>query len=345
MNSVGIDLHRRRSHLAVIDGEGTEVLSRRIDNDPATFLELLGELEGETQIAVEATYGWEWLADLLQGAGYELHLAHPLRTRAIAAARVKTDSVDARTLAQLLKADLLPEAYIAPRELRDIRDLLRHPIALTQMRTALKNRVHASLARQGIQQRHSDLFGVGGREFLAELELREPPRRRLGSLLSLIDDFGREIEITSAEVDSRARADDRVAVLRQIPGVGRYTAMLLLAEVGEVSRFPNARKLCAWAGLTPTIRSSDGKARLGHISKQGSRALRWALVEAAQKAILREGPLRESFERIAERRTPKIAKVALARKILTLSYYGLRDGEIRCLALRCRPSAGKVMAT
>jgi len=95
MNSVGIDLHRKRSHVAAIDGEGTEVFSRRIANDPATFLELLGGLEDKTQVAVEATYGWEWLAELLEEAGYELHLAHPLRTRAIAAARVKTDSVDA----------------------------------------------------------------------------------------------------------------------------------------------------------------------------------------------------------------------------------------------------------
>ena len=181
MNSVGIDLHRKRSHIAVIDGEGTQVLSRRIANDPATFLELLGELEDETQVAVEATYGWEWLAELLEEAGYEIHLAHPLRTRAIAAARVKTDSVDARTLAQLLRADLLPEAYVAPRELRDLRDLLRHRIALTQMRTALKNRVHAQLARAGIQQRHSDLFGPGGREFLRGLGLREEPRRRVDS--------------------------------------------------------------------------------------------------------------------------------------------------------------------
>lgn len=344
MNSVGIDLHRNRSHIAVIDGEGTQVLSRRITNDPATFLELLGELEDKTQIAVEATYGWEWLADALEEAGYELHLAHPLRTRAIAAARVKTDAVDARTLAYLLRADLLPESYIAPRELRDLRDLLRHRIALTQMRAALKNRVHAQLARHGIGRRHSDLFGKGGREFLLGLGLREEPRRRLDSLLTLVDDFEREIEVATAEVDSRAKADARVDVLTQIRGVGPYTAMLVIAEIGDVSRFPNARKLCAWAGLTPTVRSSDGKARLGHISKQGSRALRWALVEAAQHAPHDTGPLRDAFERIAERRGRKVAKVAVARKIATLCYYGLRDGEIRCLARRCRPSAAAVMA-
>ena len=120
-------------------------------------------------------------------------------------------------------------------------------------------------------------------------------------------------------------------MLCQIRGVGRYTAMLIIAEVGEVKRFPTARHLCAWAGLAPTVRSSDGKARLGHISRQGSPALRWALTEAAQKIPTGGGPLRAQFERIAKRRGRKIAKVAIARQILTLCYYGLREGEIRCL--------------
>src|SRR5687767_448269 len=192
MNSVGIDLHKRRSHVAALDEQGGRILSRRIENDPATLLELLSEIDGESKVALEATYGWEWLADLLEEAGYELHLAHPLRTKAIASARVKTDSVDALTLAQLLRADLLPEAYIAPRELRDLRDLLRHRVALTHMRSALKNRVHALIARQGIRHQHTDLFGKAGLELLSELELREPPRGRLDSLLALIADFDRE---------------------------------------------------------------------------------------------------------------------------------------------------------
>ena len=309
MNSVGIDLHRNRSHVAVIDGNGELSLSRRIVNNRETFLELL------------------------EDAGYDIRLAHPLRTRAIAAARVKTDAVDARTLAHLLRAHLLPEAYVAPRELRDLRELLRHRVALTGMRSALKNRVHAILAKHGITREHSDLFGKGGRQFLNELQLRDAPRRRLDSLLALIDDFTREIEQTTAEIDQRAKADDRVDVLTQIRGVGPYTAMLIIAEVGAIERFPDARHLCAWAGLTPTVRSSDGKARLGHISRQGSPTLRWALVEAAQKCTTGGGPLRASYERIAKRRGAKIAKVAVARQILTLSYYGLRDGETRCLAV------------
>jgi transposase len=169
---VGIDLHRRRSQIAIIDDEGELTLSRRIVNDRDTFRELLGDPQA-THVALEATYGWEWLAEMLEEAGYDVHLAHPLRTQAIAAARVKTDAVDAKTLAHLLRCALLPEAYIAPPELRDLRELLRHRATLTRMRTAVKNRVHALLARQGIRQEHSDLFGKGGHEFLASLALPE----------------------------------------------------------------------------------------------------------------------------------------------------------------------------
>lgn len=212
------------------------------------------------------------------------------------------------------------------------------------MRSAIKNRVHAILAKHGIANEYSDLFGKGGRAFLTNLELRDAPRRRLDSLLSLIEDFDREINETTTEIEQRAKLDDRVEVLTQIRGVGRYTAMLIIAEVGDVHRFPTVRHLCAWAGLTPSVRSSDGKARIGHITRQGTPALRWALVEAAQKITTGSGPLREKYERIAKRRGAKIAKVAIAREILTLAFYGLRDGEIRCLARRSRASAKEKLA-
>jgi transposase len=244
---------------------------------------------------------------------------------------VKTDAVDATTLAQLLRAGLLPEAYIAPRELRDVRELLRHRVTLVAMRSAIKNRVHAILARHGVIHQHADLFGKAGRQFLATVELRPAPRQRIDSLLALVDDFDREIDTAAKEIDRQAKADERVKLLCQIHGIGRYTAMLIIAEIGDVRRFPSARHLCAWAGLTPTVRSSDGKARLGNISRQGSSILRWAVVEAATHVPTRGGPLRDQFERIAKRRGRKVARVAVARQILTLCYYGLRDGEIRCL--------------
>ena len=158
---------------------------------------------------------------MLEDAGFELHLAHPLRTRAIAAARVKTDAVDAAMLAQLLRAGLLPEAYIAPRELRDVRELLRHRVALVAMRSAIKNRVHAILARHGVTHQHSDLFGKAGRRFLGTVELREAPRQRQDSLLALLEHFDREIDACAKEIDRLAKADERVKVLCQIHGIAR----------------------------------------------------------------------------------------------------------------------------
>jgi transposase len=338
---VGIDLHRRRSQIAIIDEHGELTLQKRIATGRETITELLGDPDG-THVALEATYGWEWLAELLEDAGFDVHLAHPLRTRAIASARVKTDAIDARTLAHLLRTGLLPEAYIAPPQLRDLRDLLRHRATLVHLRTSIKNRVHALLARQGILPEHTDLFGTAGREYLATLQLPDGPRRRLDSLLALIGDFDREITTTTSEIDQRAKADERVKLLCQIRGIGHYTALLIIAEVGEVKRFPTAKHLCQWAGLTPTVRSSDGKARLGHISRQGSAILRWALCEAAQHTPTGGGPLRAQYERIAKRRGSKIARVAVARQILTLCYYGLRDGEIRCLS--AHPTANDQLA-
>jgi transposase len=209
------------------------------------------------------------------------------------------------------------------------------------MRAALKNRAGATLAKYGVRRPFADMFGPGGLQFLDALELPENPRRRLDSTLSLIADFTREIDATTREIDARAKDDPYVEVLCQIRGVGRYIAMLVIAEVGDVTRFETARQLCSWAGLTPTVRSSDMRTRLGHISHQGSPALRWALVEAAQHAARGGGPLRETFERIAKRRG---GQVAVARKILTLCFYGLRDGEIRCLAPRAGARTVRTLA-
>jgi len=182
-------------------------------NDGPTILALLAEIDGECRVALEATYGWEWLADVLQDAGYELHLAHPLGTKAIASAGVKNDAVDAGTLAHLLRTGLLPEAYIAPRELRELRDLLRHRVALTGMRSALKNRAGAMLAKRGVRRPFGDMFGPGGLRFVEALEPAESPRRRLDSTLALVADFTREIELTTREIDARAREDPYVEVL------------------------------------------------------------------------------------------------------------------------------------
>jgi transposase len=332
---VGIDLHRKRSHIAVIDEQGELTLSRRIVNDRDTFLELLGDPGAGAHVALEATYGWEWLAELLEEAGYDLHLAHPLRTRAIAAARVKTDAIDAKTLAHLLRTGFLPEAYVAPRELRDLRELLRHRATLTRMRSAVKNRVHAILAKHGIANEHSDLFGKGGREFLEQLELRDAPRRRLDSLMSLICDFDREIETTTREIEERAKADDRVEVLTQIRGVGRYTAMLIIAEIGDITRFPTARHLVLLGRTgaerpligrqsTPRAHHPPGIARAALGAGRG-RAEDHHRVRPATREVRADLQTPRAQDREGRCR-PRDPDPVLLR---------LRDGEIRCLVVLC----------
>ena len=184
--------------------------------------------------------------------------------------------VDAATLAQLLRADLLPEAWIAPPAVRQLRALLRHRCQLVRLRTMLRTRIHAVLADHGLD-RPAGCWSGPGRAWLASLDVPAVSRRVIDDNLAQLDALEVPIGHLDAEVHERAKADPRVKVLTALPGVGELTAMIILAEVGDISRFPSARKLASWAGLTPTVRGSDRTVRHGHISKQGSTWLRWIL--------------------------------------------------------------------
>jgi transposase len=323
---IGVDLHRKRSHVAALDDAGELLLSRRIESTPEALFRVFGELEPEpVEVAFEATYGWGWFADLLADAGVPAHMAHPLATKAISSARVKNDKVDAKTLAHLLRTNLLPEAWAAPPEVRDARRLARSRISLARISSRLKCQTHALLADQGILPPMSDLFGEGGRAFLEGVRLRPVPQARLEANLRLLDLVAPEVGQADRELRELFRADPRISRLTPIPGIGFLTAAVVTAEVWDVTRFPSPRQLCSWAGLTPTEHSSAEHTRRGHISKQGSRWLRWAMVESASRPYLKDRGLRGFRDRIARRRGKKIAKVALARRLLTLCYYALRD--------------------
>lgn len=244
---VGIDVHRKRSQVAVVDSTGQVLKNRNVINGVDTVLSLIGEYPTSTPVAFEAPYGWGWLVELLDDYGYEPHLVHPTRCKAISSARLKNDKVDAATLAQLLRADLLPEAWIAPPQVRQLRALLRHRVQLVRLRTLLRNRIHAVLADHG-QDRPAGAWSGPGRQRLAQLELPTVSRLVIDDCLALIDAFAPTIDRLDGEVHERAKADPRVKVLTVLPGVGEFTALVMLAEIGDIGRFPNARKLAAWAG-------------------------------------------------------------------------------------------------
>ena len=310
---VGIDVHRKRSQVAVIDADGEVLANRNVPNGIEPILGVIGGLPAGTPAAFEAAFGWGWLVELLEDYGFGPHLVHPLQCKAIASARLKNDKVDAAILAQLLRADLLPEAWIAPPPVRQLRALLRHRIQLVRLRTLLRNRIHAVLADHG-HDRPAGCWSGPGRDWLASLRLPAVSREVIEDGLALIDALQQPIDRLDLEIRQRAKADPRVKILTQLPGVGPFTALVILAEVGDSTRFGSARKLAAWAGLTPTVRGSDRTVRHGHISKQGSTWLRWVLCEAAQTAK-RSPQFAASYQAIARRRGKKIATTARARRV------------------------------
>lgn len=324
----GVDLHSKWTQVAVVDELGSIQFNKRIPSERDEVLRLFGELhEQPLKVVFEATYGWGWFADLLEDAGIDRCMAHPLQVKAIASARVKNDSVDAATLAHLLRAGLIPAAWIAPHDVREARSLVRSRISLVRMRSRLKNQIRAVLAQLGMSVQVQDIVGRKARLHIGELPLPPAYRLLVELWVRLADIFTVEIDQVEGELRRRYIDDARVARLMAIPGIGFLTAVIVIAEVGDVSLFRRASDLCSWAGLTPREHSSSDRTRRGHITKQGSRWLRWAMVEAAVSSQCKGEQLTKLERRVAVRRGRQIARVAKARKLLTYCYHALRDPQ------------------
>ncbi len=327
---VGIDLHRRRSVIVRRNEAGQTLETVRIDNDPIALAAELAKAGEHPEVILEATYGWYWAANVIQECGANVHLAHPLGNN-WGNRRVKNDERDATDLVDLLRLGRLAEAWIAPPPLRELRELIRYRGKLVHLRTNLKSQVHAVLAKEGVRVPMSDLFGVGGQVLLDKVPLAAAYRVRVDSLRDQIDSVNREIAMLEEQAAPYFAGDLGYHAVQTIPGVGPVLAAIFVAEIGDVSRFTSARHLCSWAGLTPTHKESDVTVHRGHITKQGSRLVRWAAVEGVVRQRT-DSPIRRHHRNVGDRRGTKIGRVAAARKLLILVYYGLRDGEIRCLA-------------
>jgi transposase len=231
-----------------------------------------------------------------------------------------------------LRLGRLAEAWIAPPEVRELREIVRYRAKLVALRSGLKAQVHAVLAKEGVRVPMTDLFGVGGQALLDSCRLGDAYALRVESLRDLIELYDREVAMLGGRIERSLSDDVGYHAIQAIPGVGPVLGAIFTAEIGDVTRFPAADKLCCWAGLTPRHRESDTTVKRGSITKQGSKLVRWAAIEAISNQ--RGGTfLQASYHRIAERRNNRnIGRVAAARKLLTLVFYGLRDGQIRCLA-------------
>ena len=330
---VGMDLHRRRSVLVRMTEDGKRLGTARITNSARELRREIARAEKSPRVVLEATYGWYWAADTLAAAGAEVHLAHPLGVKAFTYRRVKNDERDAADLADLLRMGRLPEAWIAPPEIRELRELTRYRQKLVSLRTSCKDQVHGVLAKLGIPVTCTDIFGTAGSAWLNDLGLPQPYAGKVTSLRQLTAELTTEITMLSEVIADLLAGHRGYQVIQALPGIGPVLAAVIVAEIGEVTRFSGAGQLCSWAGLTLRHRESDTKVTRGRVTKQGSRLLRWALIEAIQHAPADSLPGAVKQRIIARRgnKAKNIAKVAAARRLLTLVYYGMRDGQIRCL--------------
>lgn len=328
MRYIGVDVGKRRCRAAVMDDEGVLIDEFSFSNDFSGIDGFVSELSVGDRVVMESTGNlWVNLYEAVEAEGVSVVLANPLKMKAIASARIKNDKVDARVLAHLLRGDLVAESYVPPRELRDVRALVRHRAGLVRVRTIVKNRVHALIDKYGLKHRLSDLFGKAGLEWLGKLDLNPLDRLVLDNHLEHIECLSRLTRRAEAEIIRRASLDGDVRLLLSLTGVGVYSALLVKSEIGDIKRFPSYKKLISWAGLAPSLRQSGSVEYHGRITRQGSRMLRWVMVEAARTAVRHDPRMRAFYERVKRRRGDGKAVVAVACKMLKIVWFMLTRRE------------------
>jgi transposase len=326
MPYVGVDAHKAHSQMTVMDEKGAVLERRRVTSSREGVLEALGPHRGggdePMKAVLEAGYGWGPIYDWIGEVADEVLLAHPLKVRAIADAKIKTDKLDSEMLARLLRADLIPEAYTPSKEVRATKRVLRQRMFLVRLRTMVKNRVRALLSQHGITPPPvSDLFGKKGLLWLREEpDLPDPDEWLLREDVELAETLKAKIRSTEGLIKELAEGDEAVGWLRTLPGVGEFFSVLIRHEVGEMDRFPSPKKFASYTGLVPSTYASGKRVTHGRLTKEGNKWLRWAFVEAVSPAVRSSPCLRASYERIKARRGTKDARTATTRKLSELAW-------------------------
>jgi transposase len=322
---LGIDIHKRYAQVAVRDEAGTIVEEVRVEN---ANLDELAQRYAGGEAAIEATSNYYHIHDTLSEY-LDVTVANPNELNLIADTDKKTDRVDAKELARLVRLNSVPESYVPTDEIREARALVRGRQKLVENRTDYANKVHGVLSDHGITKDVKPL-SVEGREFLRELSLPTPWDTLLESYLAVIETLTDEIEQLDATIEECAGSLPETQLLMTIPGVSYYSALVIYAELGEIDRFDGHKEVVSYVGLNPVIRESGDSRFEGGISKRGSGRVRWILVQCAQVAVHTCGDeyLSRFYDRIASRKNSKKAIVATARKLLVSMYHMLDREEV-----------------
>lgn len=334
---VGVDYHRKYSYLTAMNEAGKITKEGVVTNSReavAAFLTSAG-CNGNSSAVLEATRNWTVMHDWLEELVDEVHLAHPLKVKAIAEAKIKTDKIDAKVLAHLLRTDLLPEAYVARPEAREVRSVLRQRMFLVRLRTMVKNRVFGMLDRYpelAASRPTQEVFSRDGLTWLKQAPLKDTDRQLMDEDIALLEELGEHLKRSEALVEHLAEGDERVKLLKTIPGFGKFFSVLVAYEVDDITRFAHEKKFFSYMGIIPSTYSSGGRTFHGRLTKQGNKYLRWAMVEAVWPAIRVDAELKTYYEGIKARKGPNPAKIATARRLATIVFRVLsqkRPYEVR----------------
>lgn len=335
---IGLDLAKRESQLVTLNAEGEQIAALRFQTTRENIQLLRAELTEFDTIALEVTTNSNAITRLLQQSPAKILTSNPIRTKMIASAKIKTDKIDARVLAELARAGYLPLVWLPDPDTEALRHLFSDRRSLVDRRTELKNTVHSILHRNLLTYEVADLFGTSGRQWLEQLceasdeECDRIDRLRLRAILIELDRLEQHLQevegVIAAFVVERPNLRKQLDRLLSIPGVSLVVGAGLLAAIGDIKRFRYAKQLGSYFGLVPsTYQSGDTKARHGRITKTGRSDARWLAVEAAEHLRKAPGPLRALFQRVSNKRGHNVAVVAVARKLAELVWHLLTKEE------------------
>ncbi|TAL60389.1 MAG: IS110 family transposase [Bacteroidetes bacterium] len=331
MNYIGMDIHKQFTVAVVKDEQGNKLAQLKFINTEESFKNFLQDYKPEeTKIVIESTCVWEYIYEILEKNKYEVKLANPSRTRAIAEARIKTDSVDASTLADLLRANLVAESYIPPKEIRRMREITRERRTFVKQNTQIKNKIHAILIKRGIKLEYATLCDKA----LTWIKQKFPEEKIIMHYLDLLEFQKKKLEEINKIITEKSNNDNNAKLLMTIPGIGSTRAIDLVAEIGEIKRFISSDKLCSYAGLVPSIHQSGNTLRFGGLIKQSCKTLKTTLIEASWNIVRtkEQNHLQEFYIKIARKKGKQKAICATARKLCCVVYVMLeKQKEFRYL--------------
>jgi len=327
---IGVDFHKLTTVVTRLRKDGSRVgKTEKYPSTPEGLRAFRESCTANDHVVVEATYHWALFADTFDDFEGELALGHPLKNRLIAESRNKNDTVDSKILADLLRTNFLARAWIAPKEIREARELLRYRCTLARIQTSLKNRVRVLVAKSGRTVTATDIFGAKAIKELEGMDLGVGRNLIVKGILEVAQSLKEQIEKAEEEIKARVAMSTEAQLVDSIRGFGPLSALTVVSEIGEIGRFSRAGKLVSYAGLAPTNRGSAGIVRHGSITKQGSPWLRWILVEATQHAVEGYPELAALHQRVTHNQGGRknAGRIAVARQLLVSIYHMLKRRE------------------